>query len=117
MGKYTQPLFLDSHIKWESEMMDKWTFKKGPIDVVDGPLYKFTFSQINKAVSDDVPDDLKPAFHKAMDLVIAGDYDDAGAAVIEDAIILINDSKLKESTKSIVIGVLTVIQGVLAEID
>ena len=111
-------LFLDSHLDFFKEKLDAWTFKKPPIDLVDGPVYGFALKFINKKVSPLVPDDLKPEFHEAMDLVVAGDYDDAGAEAIDVVVDLVNDwEKLPAGVKEVVLGVLGIAKGVLAGLD
>jgi hypothetical protein len=117
MGTNKELLFLDNHLDFFAELGDKLFFKKGPVDVVDKPVFRMAFGMINKAISDDVPDEFKPEFHQAMDLVVAGDYDDAGAEAVDVVIQLVNKTNLKAGVKEIILGVLGIAKGTLAALD
>jgi len=117
MGTNTLPIFTDKHLDFFAEVLDKVTFKKGPVDVVDKPIYRLALGMLNKAVSDDVPDEFKPAFHEAVDLVVAGDYDDAGAEAIDLVIELVQKTGLAAGAKEILIGILGIAKGALATLD
>jgi hypothetical protein len=117
MGTNTIPLFLAAHIDWQANLLDKWTFKKGFGDKVDNLMYRLILNAINNNVSDDIPDEFKPEFHQAMDLVVAGDYDDAGAEAIDTLVQLINKTGLKQAVKDVVLGVLKILKGVIADLD
>jgi len=117
MGDNKIPLFLDEHLDFIAELLDKVTFKKGPVDVVDRPIYRLALGMLNKTVSDDIPDEFKPSFHEAVDLVVLGDYDDAGAEAIDLVVELLNKTKLPAGVKEIVVGVLLIAKGALADLD
>ena len=117
MGTNTIPLFLDSHLDFFAEVLDNVTFKKGPVDAVDRPIYRLALGMLNKTVSDDIPDEFKPEFHEAVDLVVDGDYDDAGAEAIDLVIQLVGKLNVKPGVKEIIVGVLTIAKGALAGLD
>jgi hypothetical protein len=71
---------------------------------------------LNKYVSDDIPDEFKPDFHEAMDLVVAGDYDDSGAEALDLVAVLVNKLK-NEAAKEIILGMLSIIKGTLKDLD
>ena len=117
MGTNTLPLFLDEHLDYFAEKLDELTFKKGPLDAVDRPVYRFALGMLNKTVSDDVPDEFKQNFHEAVDLVVLEDWDDAGAEAIDLAIQLVNKTELKPGAKEIIVGILGIAKGALAALD
>lgn len=111
-------LFKPNHIEFGKDVLDKYTFQKPPADIVDGPIYGFGLNFLNKAVSKYIPDEFKPEFHEAMDLVVDGDYDDAGAEAIDMVKQLVEKwEKLGPGAKEIVLGLLEIIKGALAGLD
>lgn len=117
MGKNVVPLFLDNHLDFFAEAGDKVIFKKGPGNAVDGPILRLAFGMLNKAISDDVPDEFKAEFHEAMDLVVLGDYDDAGAEAIDVAVLLVAKANFNQNVKEIAVGILNIAKGALASLD
>jgi len=111
-------LFLDNHLDFAAQKLDDITFKKPPIDVVDKPIYRLALGMLNKFVSKEIPDEYKESFHEVMDLVVEGDYDDAGAEAVDIVKELVEDwDLLKPGVKEIVLGVLDIVKGALASLD
>jgi hypothetical protein len=118
MGTNTILLFKDSHLDYFAQKLDDFTFKKGILDVVDKPVYRFALGMLNKSISDDIPDEYKASFHEAVDLVVLEDWDDAGAEAIDVVIELVEDwEKLGVGTREVIVGVLGIVKGALAELD
>jgi hypothetical protein len=117
MGNNKLPLFIDAQLDSAAELLDKVTFKKGPVDIVDKPIYRLALGMLNKTVSDDVPDELKPEFQEAVSLLLAGDYDDAGAEAIDTVLQLLDRTEVKPAAKEIIVGMLTIVKGALADLD
>jgi hypothetical protein len=118
MGTNLKPLFKDEHLDYFAQKLDDLTFKKGPIDVVDKPVYRFALGMLNRTVSDDVPDQYKDEFYQALDLVVAEDWDDAGAEAIDVVKDLVMDwEKVSPGAREIIVGVLDIVKGALAGLD
>lgn len=111
-------LLTDSQVELLAQKADDIVLKKGAGDVIDGPVFKFAFKQINKAVSPKIPDEYKVPFQEALDEVLQGNFDDAGAEAIDLVKELVADWKdLKPAVKDIVNGLLDIAKGALAGID
>ena len=118
MGTNLLPLFKDEHLDFFAQKADDLVFKKGVLDVVDKPVFRFAFGMLNKAVSDDVPDEYKASFHEAVDELVTEDWDDAGAEAIDTLMLLVEDwEKLSTGAREVIIGLLGIVKGALAGLD
>ena len=118
MGTNKLPLFKDSHLDFFAQKLDDFTFKKGFLDVIDKGVYRLALGMLNRAVSDDVPDEYKDELYDALDLVVKGDYDDAGAEAFDVVIeVVYGIEKIPDSVKEVIVGVLTIAKGALASLD
>lgn len=112
--KILKPEFID----WAAEKLDKALFQKGVPEIIDGPAWKGTLALVNNAVSKKVADEFKPDLHSMQDLIIAQDYDDAAAELVDNLILIVNDAPyLTDKVKGMVVAVLGLVRNVLGGLD